>query len=509
MRVTKALSIMKSPVFWIMTLAVILRLWALDVKPPHFDEGVNGWFVDQMIQQGFYRYDPSNYHGPLYFYFLLLSEMLLGFNLWALRLPAVLCSLAAVWWMFKFEAFIGRQGSYIAALAMATSPAYVFYGRYSIHESSFVLFSILALWGLLSLWREGGKAGLYALIIGLAGLFLTKETYLIQIGCMLLAIPCLKFWERFFPSTDRAELAVQKWQGSQAAIAGGVALAVLLLFYSGFGMHWEGIKGFFSTLLAWTKTGLEGTAHTKPEHQIGSFGFLNYYWLMLMARYEWPALAGLLACFFLLRPAPAVVRYMAILGAGLLLAYSIIPYKTPWCILSIIWPFYLVLGAVADQARLRLAVPGAYFISLATLVPAVRVSFLEFDNDKEPYVYVQTYRDVANLLDPLQEARRHSPALRHEPGFILVESYYPLPWLLRDFPQTGYYKPGEWPEQIDGLFVLVEEKKEAELLPRLKGRYLRVPLRLRSGMEDCLAYLRWEEFSDFVDAEVVEGGAKR
>ena len=81
----------------IMLLAALLRGWSLDLKPAHFDEGINGWFVDQMRSAGFYRYDPENYHGPIYFYLLFFSLTLLGRNLWALRLPALLSSIASVW----------------------------------------------------------------------------------------------------------------------------------------------------------------------------------------------------------------------------------------------------------------------------------------------------------------------------------------------------------------------------------------------------------------------------
>jgi hypothetical protein len=27
-------------------------------------KGINGWFVDQVMKNGFYKYDPTNYHGP-------------------------------------------------------------------------------------------------------------------------------------------------------------------------------------------------------------------------------------------------------------------------------------------------------------------------------------------------------------------------------------------------------------------------------------------------------------
>src|SRR6266498_4220139 len=102
----------------ILGVAIFLRLFLLGIKPPHFDEGINGWFVDQIMKNGFYRYDPTNYHGPLHFYVLLLSESLFGRNVWALRLPVVLVSIGCVWLTLKFEPLVGKNVSRLAALAM-------------------------------------------------------------------------------------------------------------------------------------------------------------------------------------------------------------------------------------------------------------------------------------------------------------------------------------------------------------------------------------------------------
>src|SRR4051812_7401466 len=74
----------------ILGLALALRLWNLPLRPPHSDEGVNGWFSQRVLSEGFYHYDPENYHGPLHYYLLALAQLLLGRNLWALRLPTVL-----------------------------------------------------------------------------------------------------------------------------------------------------------------------------------------------------------------------------------------------------------------------------------------------------------------------------------------------------------------------------------------------------------------------------------
>src|SRR6202158_544674 len=150
--------------------AALLRFFLLGIKPPHFDEGINGWFVDQMVKNGFYKYDPTNYHGPLHFYVLFLSQTLLGRNIWALRLPVVLVSLTCVWLTMKFEPLVGQTVSRWAALAMAISPGFVFYGRYSIHEVWLVLFSMLFILGLLGLWRFGTSNYLLCVGLGLFGM---------------------------------------------------------------------------------------------------------------------------------------------------------------------------------------------------------------------------------------------------------------------------------------------------------------------------------------------------
>src|SRR5947208_14302948 len=175
------------PPWLIIGLSTFLLFFLLGMKPPHFDEGINGWFVDQMVRNGFYKYDPTNYHGPLHFYVLFLSQTLFGRNLWALRLPVVLVSISCVWLALKFEPFVGRNVSRLAALAMAVSSGFVFYGRYSIHEVWLLLFIMLFIYGLLGLWKFGTTNYLWYTGMGLTGMILTKETYILHIGCAIIA----------------------------------------------------------------------------------------------------------------------------------------------------------------------------------------------------------------------------------------------------------------------------------------------------------------------------------
>ncbi|HMC62386.1 MAG TPA: glycosyltransferase family 39 protein, partial [Candidatus Solibacter sp.] len=320
----------------VLALAAALRLWALDVRPPHFDEGVNGGFADLIQRNGAYRYDPTKFHGPLHFYVLFLSKCLFGRNLWALRVPVVLVGLATVaLLLFPLRRFFSARTCLIAGLAMAVSPAFVYYQRDAIHEAWLVLFLVMAFLGWLGLWQRRTRADLWMLTTGVTGMILTKETYAIHLGCALLAWPCARLWSEAFPVHEPEIDRTCSWDWREIAFAVGCGLATIGFFYSATLFHPEDLRGLYQTFAAWTKTGVADKGHLKPW----------YYWLKILLRYEWFALFGLVAAFrFVLAEADARLRGLSIYALGVLTAYTIISYKTPWCVISIGWPF-LVLGA--------------------------------------------------------------------------------------------------------------------------------------------------------------------
>ncbi len=490
------------PEILILALAAALRIWALDLKPPHFDEGVNGWFADEMLKNGCYKYDPTNYHGPLHFYAVFVSERLFGRNVWALRLPAVLAGLGCVWLALRFARHLGLAAARWAALALAVSPAMVFYARYSIHESWLVFFSMLSAWGILELALAGGRRGLFALAAGLTGMVLTKETYFIHAGCFALAIPCLLLWNRAVAPRPAFVLARQQWRARDLGVAGVASVAAILFFYSGTFLYWPGVRGLYETYAAWFKTGTDPGGHAKAVYQ---FGFLNTYYVALMARYEWPALVGLAACARFLWPSPAATRYLAIAGGGTLIAYSLIAYKTPWLLISVLWPFFFTFGVIAGELRVSraggAAVAAATTLVTVSLVFSLRLNFREFANPKEPYVYVQTFPEIRNFTGPLLELARRDPAACHLNGQILLDSYYPLPWMLGDFTFIGYHKADSWPSSLNGDFIAAEKSKAAEVEDKLTDTYFRRDFRIRDAQEDCVAWFRASVFAGVIDGE--------
>jgi len=518
----------------ILLLAIALRVAWLGIKPPHFDEGVNGYFVDQITHQGFYHYDPTNFHGPLHFYALFVSQTLFGRSIWALRLPIVLVSTGCVGMMLAYRRFFEEPACQIAALAMAISPGMVFYGRYAIHETWLLFFLLITAWGILGLWRDGERRDLWAVALGGTGMILTKETWVIHVVAFLLAAPCLILYEKLVPSRaesgpahdaprsgasgdwkpesgDRnAKRGERKWKISlgptggfkfcrtDAGIAAGVSAALIVFFYSGGFLDWSSLPGFWKAFVAWTQTGVKGTTGHEKDW---------WYWLQLMGRYELPALLGLAAGFGLLAPrVNSMARYLAIYGLGALVAYSIIPYKTPWCLISLMWPFLFVFGlAIMYAARAVDAPSTAAFTAVACLFSlgvSIRLNFHHYTDEDEPYVYVQTLPEINALLDPLQTLTKRDPENFFLSGHFIGTEEYPFCWLLADFPAVDYAAPDAVPDKLreepDADFLVVDDSLVEKIEAKLRNSYLRLPLRLRGFSSDSeVLYLNPEVFAAF------------
>ena len=485
----------------IFLLSMVLRLWELDMKPAHFDEGINGWFVDQMRGNGFYRYDPENYHGPFYFYVLFISLSLLGRNLWALRLPSVLASIASVWVALRFDRYFGSVASRCSALALALSPAAIFYGRYAIHESWLVLALLITLWGLLGLWKEGGRRDMIVTVTGITLMFLLKETVVIHLVCFFLAAGVLILWQRVMHSESVLPWALRRWSLSDASWCCGLSLFALIFFYSGTFLNWHGISDFFAAYVKWFHTGTGEGGHVKADYQIGP---LNYYWLALMKRYEWPALLGVLYAVRLAwpvrLPGAAMMRYLAIYGLGALVAYSIVPYKTPWCLLSILWPFSLLFGCAVKEGWKNKKLRGfTLVISIIllgdSLFSTLRLNFRHFADPKEPYVYVQTMPEIVIVTEPVLALAHHDPRNYAMGGQIILDSYYPLPWIFGDFTRIGYYD--KIPEVLDGAFIVALSSQQKAIEDLLKAPYLRRHFHLRDSMDESTVWFKESLFHDW------------
>jgi predicted membrane-bound mannosyltransferase len=127
---------------------------------------------------------------------------------------------------------------------------------------------------------------------------------------------------------------------------------------------------------------------------------------------------------------------------GEIAAYSLIPYKTPWLMLNMTAPLALAAGYACGwvwerrAAKSRVALAGAALAVAALMTyQAIVLNFVEYDNDKHPYVYAHTSREVLAMV---REINRIEEANPRSSIAITSPDHFPLSWYLRDYP-AGYY----------------------------------------------------------------------
>ncbi len=486
----------KIPALWwqgacVLLVALLLRTVLLEIKPPHFDEGINGWFLDQMWRQGFYRYDPTNYHGPLYFYLLMLAELLMGRGLLTLRLVAVAFSTGIVAVVLLHSRWFGRAAIW-AALVLAISPAMVFYGRYAIHESLFIFCQALFLYGYIRWHIEGGRAAVVCMTIGVAGSIATKETFFIFLGTWFIAVALVHVLNRFLPARKAAAaLPREPVPRLFVLVCVGVAVAAVLLLFSGFLANPVGVRDMVMAFAPWMATGTgDASGHEKPF----------WYWLQLLARYEWPLLATLIALPALLLHESRWAWRLGATGFGLVLAYSLIPYKTPWLIIGMLMPLSFAFGFLMELAlarlrtRWRLAPVALGCVLLAaSLYTSLRLNFRDYATFSEPYVYVQTSPDVNRLMDNMHSLIDVFPARRNLSVLVMTSDPWPLPWLLGRFPGLSY-GTAETARDVTADVVIADARDQEQLEAALREFYYRQPLKIRDATDTGWAYYKLDTF---------------
>jgi predicted membrane-bound mannosyltransferase len=187
----------------------------------------------------------------------------------------------------------------------------------------------------------------------------------------------------------------------------------------------------------------------------------------------------------------------------MLVIYSALSYKTPWCLLG----FYhgmILLAAVGVVATLNLirkksarVVVAAFFVTagfdLAT--QTFTANFISYTDPSNPYVYAHPTKDVFAIAERIKEVSRLQPAGRNMPVWVVCRNsdYWPLPWYLRSFENIG------WCSDVNEIrppapVVIASAALEDELKARLydltpageKNLYVPLfdnPVELRPGIE--------------------------
>lgn len=470
------------PILLLLTgLALALRAPLLDTRPMHNDEGVNGYKFAQLWPNGSYKYDPNEHHGPTLVYATYAYVGLAGAPRIAdvsnsrLRMVTVLFGAALILLLPLTVDALGRRATLWAGLFIAVSPAMVFYSRYYIHEMLLAFFTFLALGAGWRYWRTR-KIG-WILVAGAAlGLMhATKETFVLSVIAAALALGLNHLWNRWLDATGvpvRAEPL--NWRHAAAGLA--VWLFVAAVLFSSFFTNPAGPLDSIRTYLPWLNRAGGNSPHIHEW---------SYYWKHLLWFHEgghvWTellvfvlALVGGAGGFVrknLGRGNSSFVRFLALYTGALAVIYTIISYKTPWCVLTF-WHGMLLLAGVGAATLVRLGrnklvhtavalllLPGIAHLGRQAWTLSVPLSF----DRTNPYVYSPTLPGIRELVARVEKLTKASPQGDQTIIKIMApdSDFWPLPWCLRAFPNCGWWS--ELPRDPYAPVMIVSARFHAAL----------------------------------------------
>ncbi len=553
----------------IAAIALGLRLPGLDERPLHADESVHAIKFLGLWEGRGYRYDPGEYHGPTLYYaslpFAWLGSLVPARAADAhdqsprptegtLRLVPLAFGLGLILLLPLLRDALGRGGVLGAGLFTALSPAFVYYSRYYIHELLLVFFTLLFVAAAWRFWKSGTIA--WAILSGaaLGAMHATKETFVFALVALAGAAAATVLWERWVPSPagaeaapggnpprkredadvqsgpapgalrapsgeggrsvfgewrDRARLRI-RWQPALAMVA--AALTVSIVLFTSFFTNWNGPIDSLRTYLPWFGRAGGQSPHIHPW----SFYFERLLWFHFPKGPVWTealifllAVAGWTAALWGRKPADGCVRFLRFAGFyafGLTAVYTVIPYKTPWCLVGFHHAFILLAGAalpilwnlLRKWRGGRLAVFAVLALAAGQLaVQAWRGAFPYATDRRNPYVYAHTSRDLLRLVATIEDITRYAPQGNAEVIKVIAPGgdYWPLPWYLRQHANVGWYP--RVPEDPYGTLMIVSSSFEAELDERSEKKWLMIGMfehRPRVFFELYVAFDCWKTY---------------
>ena len=306
---------------------------------------------------------------------------------------------------------------------------------------------------------------------------------------MALAVAAAWAWARVMDQDAWRRGRLPTGKALAAAAAAGVVVWVVLFssVFTNFAGLWDSIR----TYAYYCHRARGGNPHIHPWH----FYLRLLLWFKHGNGPVWSealilvlALAGVVAA--LRKGQNSLARFLAFYTLAMTAAYAIIPYKTPWCMLSFLYGMVLCAGMGA--AALVGSVPTRWGKATVCVLLAAGASHLGWQAYRasyplcahpwNPYVYAHTGRDILRL-----PARMEALAAVHPQGRGMVikavsrpQDYWPLPWYLRKFPNVGYWT--EPPEDADAAVVITTHDMADAVEARLRGDYLVEHCGLRPGV---------------------------
>jgi uncharacterized protein (TIGR03663 family) len=333
-------------------------------------------------------------------------------------------------------------------------------------------------------WNEGRPIYFLLAAACVALLFATKETAFITIGTQAIACACVWLWRRMYrPAVDEPTTEINDrtltWRNFATATgtgtdrvllfvaAGALIVYLIVLFFSSFFTYKEGISGFYEAYKIWTKTG------SKDHTQNGLWAYFR--WGKIEAPLFLLSALGLLVG--LVKSRHRFALFSGFWALGMLAAYTLIPYKTPWLALNFLLPMCIAGGYVIGQFisgksnASRFAGVGLGLIAAAYLAyNTYDINFVRYDDDSMPYVYAHTRRDFLDMMREIDHYAEKSGKGKDAQIEIVSPDYWPMVWYTRDYTHADY-----WGQIVDvkdaEMIVAKKDDQDDQVIRKYSSRY--------------------------------------
>lgn len=512
--------------------ALVLRTYDIENRPLHGDEGVNALKYAQLYHNGAFKYDPHEYHGPSLYYLTYPVMALFGFpdypetSVMMYRLVPALFAVGTILLLFFIRDALGTWATVFAGLAVAVSPNLVFYGRYYIHEWLLVFFTMVMMVGLFRYlirphWKHALTTG-----VGLGMMHTTKETCII--AWFALSVGCVYAWWRNrkrdtsdtvsnnpeTPTLVTAPILHFKSKPTHCLLMFGVAIVLSVLFFSSFFSNWQGVVDSITTYEQYlNRAGGEGS-HGKHDKPFG------YYIQMLVYSKSGPGPAFTEAPLLLLALFGGICAFvkpiklpgnrllhqlLVVYTVVMILFYSAVSYKTPWCMLGFTHglTFLAGLGAavILNVCKQRLRPVAVLIITAMFCWLAYETWYTNFRfpiDRRNPYVYSHPQRSMLMIPEQVYKIAALHPAGKAMPILMVGGDNWPVPFYLREFRKFEHV--ANPPDQIEAPLIIAEPKYMEALKPLLGDKY---DLQMKSlrPLERRAIYIRKDLWESFLEAQ--------
>jgi uncharacterized protein (TIGR03663 family) len=335
-------------------------------------------------------------------------------------------------------------------------------------------------------WDEGRPIYLILASASAVLLFATKETAFITLGTMAIACGCVWLWRKIYraavgePKPNELETTDLTWthfrrklgdNSNLLLIASAAALVFIyvgVLFFSSFFTYAEGVGKAFEAYAIWTKTG------SKDHTQNGWLAYLKWGLKIESPIMIAAAIGSLIA---LLKARHRFAVFTAFWAFGLFLAYTIIPYKTPWLALSFLLPMCIIAGYAVNElltsTDIGQKILGGILSLVAVAVLAYQthdLNFERYDDDSMPYVYAHTKRGFLDLIGQIEYYAEKSGKGRDATIEIVSPDYWSMPWYLNDYKHANFH--GRFVDANTAEMIVAKKgEQDAEALSRYAAHY--------------------------------------